>query len=53
MYIVLYFRCLIVALDAMRKAYEEDLEVEKEKYRVAIKTMYTEEFVNEIKHRHE
>ncbi|KAK3089423.1 hypothetical protein FSP39_003511 [Pinctada imbricata] len=41
------------ALDAMRKAYEDDLEVEKSKYREAVKTMCTEDYVNEIKHRHE
>ncbi|XP_056020279.1 uncharacterized protein LOC125668582 isoform X5 [Ostrea edulis] len=41
------------ALDAMRKAYEEDLEEEKEKYRVALKTMFTDDFVEEIRNRHE
>lgn len=41
------------ALDAMRKAYEEDLEEEKEKYRVALKTMFTDDYVDEIKKRHE
>ena len=41
------------ALDAMRNAYEEDLEEEKEKYRVALKTMFTDDYVEEIKKRHE
>ena len=34
----------ITALDAMRKAYEEELEQEKEKYRHALKTMFTDMF---------
>lgn len=44
---------IFTALDAMRKAYEEDLEEEKEKYRVALKTMFTDDYVDEIKKRHE
>ncbi|KAL3876263.1 hypothetical protein ACJMK2_034131 [Sinanodonta woodiana] len=41
------------ALDAMRKAYEVDLEQEKERYRHALKTMFTDDYVQEIRHRHE
>ncbi|XP_063446261.1 major antigen-like isoform X1 [Mytilus trossulus] len=41
------------ALDAMRKAYEEDLEEEKQKYRDALKSMFTDDFVEEIRRRHE
>lgn len=44
---------IFTALDAMRKAYEDDLEEEKEKYRVALKTMFTDDYVDEIKKRHE
>lgn len=50
--------CLIkhwsfLALDAMRKAYEEELEQEKEKYRTALKTMFTDNYVDDIRRRHE
>ncbi|XP_067672878.1 uncharacterized protein [Haliotis asinina] len=41
------------ALDAMRKAYEEELGEEKEKYREALMTMYTDDYVNEFKSRHQ
>jgi len=41
------------ALDAMRKAYEEELGQEKAKYKEALLTMYTEEYVNEIRLRHQ
>lgn len=41
------------ALDAMRKAYEEELEQEKEKYRTALKTMFTDNYVDDIRRRHE
>ncbi|KAJ8318268.1 hypothetical protein KUTeg_003359 [Tegillarca granosa] len=41
------------ALEAMRKAYEEDLEIEKDKYREALKTMYTDDYFQEIRHRYE
>ncbi|XP_060582101.1 golgin subfamily A member 4-like isoform X4 [Ruditapes philippinarum] len=41
------------ALDAMRKAYEEELEQEKEKYRHALKTMFTDGYVDEIRRRHD
>ena len=37
----------------MRKAYEEDLEEEKQKYRDALKSMFTDDFVEEIRRRHE
>jgi hypothetical protein len=37
----------------MRKAYEEDLEEEKQKYRGALKSMFTDDFVEEIRRRHE
>ncbi|XP_041364638.1 golgin subfamily A member 4-like isoform X2 [Gigantopelta aegis] len=40
------------ALDAMRKAYEEKLDEEKEKYRIALMTMYTDDYMMEIRHRH-
>ena len=36
----------------MRKAYEEDLQEEKDKYKDALKTMYTDDFLEEIRHRH-
>ena len=45
--------CCCVALDAMRKAYEEELEQEKEKYRHALKTMFTDNYVEDIRRRHE
>ena len=46
--------CIFVtALDAMRKAYEEELEQEKEKYRHALKTMFTDSYVEDIRRRHE
>lgn len=49
--------CIILiifpALDAMRKAYEEELEQEKEKYRYALKTMFTDNYVDDIRRRHE
>ena len=41
------------ALDAMRKAYEEELQCERAKYRECMATMYNEDFVNEIRRRHE
>ncbi|XP_076459730.1 uncharacterized protein LOC143292921 isoform X2 [Babylonia areolata] len=41
------------ALDAMRKAYEEELQHERQKYRECLTTMYNEDFVNEIRRRHE
>ncbi|XP_005092338.1 golgin subfamily A member 4 isoform X2 [Aplysia californica] len=41
------------ALDAMRKAYEEELGQEKAKYKEALVTMYTEEYVTEIRLRHQ
>lgn len=58
---IIYYRCLnflfikyiFLALDAMRKAYEEDLEEEKQKYRDALKSMFTDDFVEEIRRRHE
>ncbi|XP_069124825.1 uncharacterized protein [Argopecten irradians] len=37
------------ALDAMRKAYEDDLEEEKERYRIALKTMYNDDYIQEIR----
>ena len=37
----------------MRKAYEEELGQEKAKYKEALLTMYTEEYVNEIRLRHQ
>ncbi|KAL8592381.1 hypothetical protein ACOMHN_044317 [Nucella lapillus] len=40
------------ALDAMRKAYEEELQQERAKYRECLLTMYNEDFVNEIRNRH-
>lgn len=43
----------ISALDAMRKAYQEELEAEKEKYRNALKTMFTDNYVEDIRRRHE
>ena len=43
----------VAALDAMRKAYEEELEQEKEKYRNALKTMFTDSYVEDIRRRHE
>ena len=48
-----YDICVFTALDAMRKAYEEELEQEKEKYRHALKTMFTDGYVEEIRRRHE
>ena len=44
---------LFAALDAMRKAYEEELQHERVKYRECLTTMYNEDFVNEIRRRHE
>lgn len=41
------------ALDAMRKAYEEEMETEKEKYRNALKTMCTDDYVKDIRRRHD
>ncbi|KAK7502092.1 hypothetical protein BaRGS_00006844, partial [Batillaria attramentaria] len=41
------------ALDAMRKAYEEELQHERDKYREVLTTMYNEDFVNEIRRRHQ
>ncbi|KAL4239345.1 hypothetical protein ACF0H5_000162 [Mactra antiquata] len=41
------------ALDVMRKAYEEELEQEKEKYRHALKTMFTDNYVDDIRRRHD
>ncbi|XP_076462124.1 uncharacterized protein LOC143294629 [Babylonia areolata] len=40
------------ALDAMRKAYEEELQQERARYRDCLLTMYNEDFVNEIRQRH-
>ncbi|XP_060071372.1 uncharacterized protein LOC132551265 isoform X2 [Ylistrum balloti] len=37
------------ALDAMRKAYEDDLEEEKERYRIALKTMYNDDYIQDIR----
>lgn len=45
------FFCL--ALDAMKKAYEEELQHERDKYKEILTTMYNEDFVNEIRRRHE
>ena len=44
---------LFAALDAMRKAYEEELQHERVKYRECLTTMYNEDFVNEIRRRHQ
>ncbi|XP_025092199.1 COP1-interactive protein 1-like isoform X4 [Pomacea canaliculata] len=41
------------ALDAMKKAYEEELQHERDKYKEILTTMYNEDFVNEIRRRHE
>ncbi|XP_029633255.1 putative leucine-rich repeat-containing protein DDB_G0290503 isoform X5 [Octopus sinensis] len=41
------------ALESMRKAYDDDLDREKNQFREALKTMYTEDYVNEIRSRHE
>ncbi|KAL8603572.1 hypothetical protein ACOMHN_022524 [Nucella lapillus] len=41
------------ALDAMRKAYEEELQHERHKYGECLTTMYNEDFVNEIRRRHQ
>ncbi|CAG5129035.1 unnamed protein product, partial [Candidula unifasciata] len=41
------------ALDAVRTAYEEELTKEKAKYKEALMTMYTEEYVNEIRLRNQ
>ncbi|GAB1600062.1 golgin subfamily A member 4-like isoform X1 [Argonauta hians] len=41
------------ALESMRKAYDDDLDREKNQFREALKTMYTEDYVNEIRNRHE
>lgn len=41
------------ALESMSKAYEDNLETEKNKFREALKTMYTEDYVNEIRRHHE
>lgn len=51
----LVYKCIFnfTALDAMRKAYEEDLEIEKDRYREALKTMYTDDYFQEIRHRYE
>jgi len=37
----------------MRKAYQEELEAEKDKYRNALKTMFTDNYVEDIRRRHE
>lgn len=44
---------MLLALDAMRKAYEEELQHERIKYRECLTTMYNEDFVNEIRRRHQ
>ncbi|XP_052819557.1 centromere-associated protein E-like isoform X4 [Mya arenaria] len=41
------------ALDAMRKAYEEEIDQEKDKYRNALKTMFTDNYVEDIRRRHD
>lgn len=44
---------IFIVLDVMRKVYEEDLEEEKEKYRVVLKIMFIDDYVDEIKKRYE
>lgn len=44
---------IFIVLDVMRKVYEEDLEGEKEKYRVVLKIMFIDDYVDEIKKRYE
>ncbi|KAH9488364.1 hypothetical protein Btru_063331 [Bulinus truncatus] len=41
------------ALDAVRSAYEDELTKERDKYKEALRTMFTEDFVNEIRLRHQ
>nr|KAI8765757.1 golgin subfamily A member 4-like [Biomphalaria glabrata] len=41
------------ALDAVRSAYEDELTKEKDKYKEALRTMFTEDFVEEIRLRHQ
>lgn len=41
------------ALESMSKAYEDNLEMEKNKFRDALKTMYTDDYVHEIRRHHE
>ncbi|XP_059163894.1 uncharacterized protein LOC131946906 isoform X2 [Physella acuta] len=41
------------ALDAVRSAYEDELSKERAKYKEALLTMYTEEYINEIRLRHQ
>lgn len=43
----------ISALDAMKKAYEDNLKKEKERFREALKTMYTEDYVVDLIQTHE
>jgi hypothetical protein len=47
------YNVLSTALDAMRKAYEEELQKERSKYKECLTTMYNEDFVSEIRHRHQ
>ncbi|CAL1542227.1 unnamed protein product [Lymnaea stagnalis] len=41
------------ALDAVRSAYEDELSKERAKYKEALLTMYTEEYINEIRLRNQ